>query len=344
MLDNVKNALHRQTSRLFRRRKDAPTHTTDQKPAALSNDRLTTRPGQFASDGTNGQGQSVRGNAYNHGLSANKPPASSRRRQGVAENPAIHPLSARAAPLVPRAEQPRFSLSTSRDGEGVSGSSRFSPITSRDEGYGTSSSRVSLPPSREGVYETTGDASSYMIASKHVPKRSGSSCNTNTAPVALAKTSQPESAHAQLQQADSDYRQSEQLGISTGSSGMHTNHIDGEECAMCDEAARSGDQGESSHANPSLHVQERSDIDFDYTLHNRAPVTHEEVKPHVHTIYEPRRTRSIHFHEHRTKIQPIIDPEPTVLPEEHWAQDHRTGKIFKIPNELGRELKEKYGE
>lgn len=90
-------------------------------------------------------------------------------------------------------------------------------------------------------------------------------------------------------------------------------------------------------------VQEQPDIYFDHVTHMRNEVTHEEIKPHLHTIYEPQRTVSYHYHEHRTVIQPIIDPEPKVLPEQHWAQDHRTGEIFKIPDELGRKLDETYG-
>ena len=48
-------------------------------------------------------------------------------------------------------------------------------------------------------------------------------------------------------------------------------------------------------------------VDVDYTLDSRKPVTHETIHPHVHTIYEPRRTRSIHYEEHHYYIQPIID-------------------------------------
>ncbi|CAI4213469.1 unnamed protein product [Parascedosporium putredinis] len=75
----------------------------------------------------------------------------------------------------------------------------------------------------------------------------------------------------------------------------------------------------------------------EYTTETRDPVTHEVIKPEVHTIYEPRRTRSIHFHEVKTVYQPIIDPEPTVLPEQHWIQDD-TGKMYKISEELGKKL------
>ncbi|KAM0277759.1 hypothetical protein ACHAQH_005552 [Verticillium albo-atrum] len=104
---------------------------------------------------------------------------------------------------------------------------------------------------------------------------------------------------------------------------------------------------ESTQVNVKLEsfnrVEAHPDVTFDRTVDVRPAVTHEEIRPHIHTIYEQRRTRSIHYHEHRTLIQPIIDQNPIVLPEQHWAQDHRTGEIFKIPNELGRQLDEKYG-
>lgn len=46
----------------------------------------------------------------------------------------------------------------------------------------------------------------------------------------------------------------------------------------------------------------------DHTIHPRPAVVHEEITPHVHTIYKPTRTLSFHLHEHRTLIQPIVDP------------------------------------
>ena len=82
------------------------------------------------------------------------------------------------------------------------------------------------------------------------------------------------------------------------------------------------------------------DIYFDHEVHHRNAAIDEHIKPHVHTIYEPKRTRSIHYHEHRQVIQPISDPEPIVKPAAHWAEDHRTGEIFKIPDALGEQLLE----
>ncbi|KAM0482333.1 hypothetical protein ACHAPX_002850 [Trichoderma viride] len=46
----------------------------------------------------------------------------------------------------------------------------------------------------------------------------------------------------------------------------------------------------------------------DHTIHPRPAAVHEEITPHVHTIYEPTRTLSFHLHEHRTLVQPIVDP------------------------------------
>ncbi|CAM1505719.1 Fc.00g113560.m01.CDS01 [Cosmosporella sp. VM-42] len=125
----------------------------------------------------------------------------------------------------------------------------------------------------------------------------------------------------------------------------------GEFCHHKYPALQSSDQGrealavlEPTSQNLSTHVtkydsvRKYDNVDFDHTAHNRPAVTHEEVKPHVHTIYEPHRTRSIHYHEHKDVIQPVIDPDPEILPEQHWAQDHNTGKVFRIPDELGKEL------
>ncbi|KAF5023166.1 hypothetical protein F66182_4780 [Fusarium sp. NRRL 66182] len=86
----------------------------------------------------------------------------------------------------------------------------------------------------------------------------------------------------------------------------------------------------------NFHLQ--NSLDFDRTVHNQEPVVHEHIRPHVHTIYEPKRTRSIHYHEHKTLIQPIKDPNPTILPEQHWLQDDKTGEIYRIPAELGKKL------
>lgn len=74
------------------------------------------------------------------------------------------------------------------------------------------------------------------------------------------------------------------------------------------------------------------DTDWDYTLHTRPPVIQQDIRPHVHTIYQPRRTRSIHYHEHRYIYQPIIDTDQHHLPEQHWIQDETTGRMFPITN------------
>lgn len=62
----------------------------------------------------------------------------------------------------------------------------------------------------------------------------------------------------------------------------------------------------------------------DHTVHTRPPVTHEEIKPHVHTIYHPVHTRSIHIHEHRLIIQPIIDTSSTIKPVQPRSGDQAT--------------------
>jgi hypothetical protein len=54
--------------------------------------------------------------------------------------------------------------------------------------------------------------------------------------------------------------------------------------------------------------------------------------------YRPNIQFIIHHHEHKTIIQPIKDPNPTILPEQHWLQDDKTGEIYMIPAELGKKL------
>lgn len=49
------------------------------------------------------------------------------------------------------------------------------------------------------------------------------------------------------------------------------------------------------------------EVHVDHTIHYRPPITHEVIRPQVHTIYEPRRVRSIHLHERTNVIQPILD-------------------------------------
>lgn len=92
----------------------------------------------------------------------------------------------------------------------------------------------------------------------------------------------------------------------------------------------------ATNSETNFHLQ--NSLDFDRTVHHQEPVVHEHIRPHVHTIYEPKRTRSIHYHEHRTLIQPIKDPNPTILPEQHWLQDDKSGEIYRIPDELGKKL------
>ncbi|KAM0268020.1 hypothetical protein ACHAPA_005368 [Fusarium lateritium] len=97
------------------------------------------------------------------------------------------------------------------------------------------------------------------------------------------------------------------------------------------EQVRAGTDGEAN-----FHLQ--NSLDFDRTVHNQEPVVEETIKPHIHTIFQPKRTVSTHYHEHRTIIQPIKDPNPTILPEQHWLQDDKTGEIYRIPDELGKKL------
>lgn len=47
----------------------------------------------------------------------------------------------------------------------------------------------------------------------------------------------------------------------------------------------------------------------DYTTHYRPAIVQEVVRPSIHEIVEVHRTRSIHLHEHRQAVQPILDPD-----------------------------------
>uniref|UniRef100_A0A8H7N8G5 Uncharacterized protein n=1 Tax=Bionectria ochroleuca TaxID=29856 RepID=A0A8H7N8G5_BIOOC len=68
----------------------------------------------------------------------------------------------------------------------------------------------------------------------------------------------------------------------------------------------------------------------DKTVHHRRPVVHEQIKPQKQTIIQPQRIRSVHFEEHRTLIQPIVDPNPVILPAQHWMMDSSTGALHKV--------------
>ncbi|CAG9989413.1 unnamed protein product [Clonostachys byssicola] len=68
----------------------------------------------------------------------------------------------------------------------------------------------------------------------------------------------------------------------------------------------------------------------DKTVHHRRPVVHEQIKPQQQTIIQPQLIRSVHFEEHKTFIQPIKDPNPVVLPAQHWMMDSSTGVLHKV--------------
>lgn len=103
------------------------------------------------------------------------------------------------------------------------------------------------------------------------------------------------------------------------------------------EPLSSGMSRRRSSARPDSHVP-HPDAYSDLTTHSNPHVVHEQVKPHVHEVKEIRRTRSLHLHEHKTWVQPLKDPDPVVLPAQHWAKDLDTGETFRIPDEMGEEL------
>lgn len=86
---------------------------------------------------------------------------------------------------------------------------------------------------------------------------------------------------------------------------------DGEEKAQSrDEHANGLVTAGSDTNNDGVGHHGHHEVYIDRSVHPRPAAVQEEIKPHIHTVYEPRRTRSIHLHEHRTLIQPIVDPAP----------------------------------
>ncbi|KAM0514110.1 hypothetical protein ACHAPE_007201 [Trichoderma viride] len=73
-------------------------------------------------------------------------------------------------------------------------------------------------------------------------------------------------------------------------------------------ASGSGTNNDGAGHQEHQEHQEHHEHYTDHTIHPRPAAVHEEITPHVHTIYEPTRTLSFHLHEHRTLVQPIVDP------------------------------------
>ncbi|KAG5757206.1 hypothetical protein H9Q72_002775 [Fusarium xylarioides] len=269
-------------------------------------------------------------------------------------HPAIQPLKADPTPRTPRLERPRPSLEP-EDATGWSGDE-----TAEDASY-RKSQRYSTEPkhSQDTTYQTvrpnqaenTDDLETRLSRLTVSPNESALPEididpltpfdlveETNPTQARLSQLAigeeGPEYAATRIkplsQESDVNLQSnsSQEANIRQSLDAIHPRDA---EFDRINEEVRACSNGEAN-----FHLQ--NSLDFDRTVHNRDPVVHEHIRPHVHTIYEPKRTRSIHYHEHRTLIQPIKDPNPTILPEQHWLQDDKTGEIYRIPDELGKKL------
>ncbi|KAG5793502.1 hypothetical protein H9Q69_007431 [Fusarium xylarioides] len=269
-------------------------------------------------------------------------------------HPAIQPLKADPTPRTPRLERPRPSLEP-EDATGWSGdetaedasyrkSQRYStePKHSQDTTYQTVRpnqaentddletrlSRLTVSPNESALPEIDIDPlTSFDLVEETNPTQA------RLSQLAIGEEG-PEYAATRIkplsQESDVNLQSnsSQEANIRQSLDAIHPRDA---EFDRINEEVRACSNGEAN-----FHLQ--NSLDFDRTVHNRDPVVHEHIRPHVHTIYEPKRTRSIHYHEHRTLIQPIKDPNPTILPEQHWLQDDKTGEIYRIPDELGKKL------
>ncbi|KAF5678000.1 hypothetical protein FCIRC_6601 [Fusarium circinatum] len=269
-------------------------------------------------------------------------------------HPAIQPLKADPTPRTPRLERPRPSLEP-EDATGCSGDE-----TAEDASYRKSQRYSTEPKHSQGTtYQTARPSQaentdelearlSRLTVSPNEPTLPEIDIDpltpfdldedTNPAQARLSQLAIGEegpkhaATHIKPLSQESDVNlesnSSQEVNIRQNLEAIHTRNA---EFDRINEEVRAGTNNETN-----FHLQ--NSIDFDRTVHNQDPVVHEHIRPHVHTIYEPKRTRSIHYHEHRTLIQPIKDPNPTILPEQHWLQDDKTGEIYRIPDELGKKL------
>ncbi|KAF5967393.1 hypothetical protein FBULB1_11223 [Fusarium bulbicola] len=269
-------------------------------------------------------------------------------------HPAIQPLKADPTPRTPRLERPRPSLEP-EDATGCSGDE-----TAEDASYRKSQRYSTEPKHSQGTtYQTARPSQaentdelearlSRLTVSPNEPTLPEIDIDpltpfdldedTNPAQARLSQLAIGEegpkhaATHIKPLSQESDVNlesnSSQEVNIRQNLEAIHTRNA---EFDRINEEVRTGTNNETN-------FRLQNSIDFDRTVHNQDPVVHEHIRPHVHTIYEPKRTRSIHYHEHRTLIQPIKDPNPTILPEQHWLQDDKTGEIYRIPDELGKKL------
>ncbi|KAF9775573.1 hypothetical protein IL306_006314 [Fusarium sp. DS 682] len=266
-------------------------------------------------------------------------------------HPAIEPLKTDPTPRTPRLEQPRPSLEPEDAaclyGNGIVENAsrptfqRFSvdPGLPQDTAYQTARSghledtnnletelsRLAVSPNESGLPEIDIDPlTPFDLAEEVDPTQARLSW------LVIGQEGPEHNIKPLSQESDVNLESnsSQEISIDRKLKAIHPRDAEFE---RINEEVRAGTNGEAN-----FHLQ--NSLDFDRTVHNQEPVVHEHIRPHVHTIYEPKCTRSIHHREHLTLIQPIKDPNPTILPEQHWLQDDKTGEIYRIPDELGRDL------
>ncbi|KAI1034821.1 hypothetical protein LB504_004864 [Fusarium proliferatum] len=268
-------------------------------------------------------------------------------------HPAVQPLKADPTPRTPRLERPRPSLEP--DATGWCGGETAEDVSCRkSQRYTTEpkhSQDTTYQTDRRTQAENTGDLETRLSGLTVSPNESTlpeididpltpfdlvdetSPTQARLSQLAIGEEGRKYAAtHIKPLSQESDVNlesnSSQEANIRQNLEAIHPRDA---EFDRINEEVRAGTNSETN-----FHLQ--NSLDFDRTVHHQEPVVHEHIRPHVHTIYEPKRTRSIHYHEHRTLIQPIKDPNPTILPEQHWLQDDKSGEIYRIPDELGKKL------
>ncbi|KAF7562822.1 hypothetical protein G7046_g1321 [Stylonectria norvegica] len=354
MLDRVKDAVKGRAKRLLRQGDQSEPSSPEQESFASNNARevngdpktapqtsqqLPIRNSNPAHNGARGLPNTDRGShlaaAEAYTPSAYSPAST----PGLREHPAVHPSTAEH--LVPRAP-------TTADPRGSHTAPMIPPLNFVDDRSSTSS-ESSVSDSRK--------SSQHAIEKHQIPERTSSKRQAHllhdqlykSSPIGVAQKDPQISTVGTIQLGDkpgepnpfalqrSDVTVDQ---LQSNLANLTVNPSENDKSVMSTAIAKADSKAKDLRTTFDA-VYGHIDVDFDHTVHQEKAVTHEEIKPHVHTIIEPKRTRSYHYHEHNTIIQPIADPDPpTVLPAQHWAQHRITGEIFKIPDELGRQLTE----
>ncbi|KAF4334170.1 hypothetical protein FBEOM_11994 [Fusarium beomiforme] len=353
MAGRLKNAIKKRASRLFHR-DDAK--TTSEDPESLPpSKRNSPSSANRNSESRHRKSLSLLSKASrterrnSPEISQTQPSAGAQNTSDFLAHPAIEPLKTDPTPRTPRLERPRPSLepedaaglddNETVENESLPKSQRFSvqPELPQGNAYQTARSnhlenttelfRLTVPPHVSGLPEididpltpfdlVEVDSTQARLSRLAIGQEGPEHAATHMKPLSQESDVNPES------------NSSQEVHVHRNLEAIHPRDAEFE---RINEEVRAGTNGEAN-----FHLQ--NSLDFNRTVHNQEPVVHEHIRPHVHTIYEPKRTRSIHHYEHRTLIQPIKDTNPTILPEQHWLQDDKTGEIYRIPDELGKKL------